>query len=75
MGFSEFAATAIYPTYSAITVDNDLRVVSMTAAAYEYAASCRSRPPVGTHLCLVTSSPSLQNTGYTRPLIAEGERL
>ncbi len=75
MGRSELAATAINPPLSAMTADNDLRIVSVTIAAYEYVVGCRSRPLVGTHIRLVISSPSLQNTGYISPLIAEGERL
>ena len=74
-GWSEFAASAIYPSPSAIKADNDLRVASLTIAAYEYVVGCRSGPLVGTHIRLVISSPSLQNTGYISPLITEGERL
>ena len=43
------AATAIYPTPSAMKADNDLRIASLSIAAYEYVVGCKSRPLVGTH--------------------------
>lgn len=75
MGWPELAVTSMNATSSAITADNDLRVVSVTIAAYEYVIVCRSWPLVGTHACLVISSPCLQHTGCTSPPVAKGERI
>ena len=43
MEWSELAATSLNVTSGAITADNDLRVVSMAIAAYEYVVGCRLR--------------------------------
>jgi hypothetical protein len=76
MGWSELAANSMNVTSGAITADNDLRVVSVTIAAYEYVVGWRSsRPLVGTHTRLVISSPSLQHTDCISALIAKGERV
>lgn len=72
IGVVEAAATTIYPSVGALAADNNLRVASLTMAAYEYVVDRRSRPFVGTHIHLVISSPSLQNTGYINLLIVEG---
>ena len=66
----EVATTTIYPSAGALAADNNLRIASLTMAAYEYVVDCRSL--VGTHIRLAISSPSLQNIGYISPLIAEG---
>ena len=77
MEWPKLAATSINATSSAVTADNDLRVVSVTIAAYECVMiGFRSRPLVGTHTrLLVISSPSLRHTGCINPLIAKSERV
>jgi len=39
MGWSELAATSLNVTSGAITADNDIRIVSVTIAAYDYLAT------------------------------------
>ncbi len=50
IGVVEATATTIYPSAGALAADNNLRVASLTMAAYEYVVDCRSRPLVGTHI-------------------------
>ena len=72
IGVVEAAATTIYPSAGDLAADNNLRIASLAMAAYEYVVDRKSQPSVGTHIHLVISSPSLQNTGYTSLLVAEG---
>ena len=72
IGVVEAAATTIYPSAGDLAADNNLRVASLAMAAYEYVVDRRSRASVWTHIRLVISSPSLQNTGYINLLVAEG---
>ena len=73
VGAVEAASVTIYPSAGALAADNNLRIASLTMAAYEYVVDWRSRPFVGTHtIRIVISSPSLQNTGYISPAITEG---
>ena len=66
---------AVQFSASAVAADNNLRVVSLTLGVYEYVVCpLTSQWDLELDICLVISSPSLQNIGYTLPLIGEGEK-
>jgi hypothetical protein len=58
-------STTIDPAELAVT--NNIRVVAMSIAAYEYGLSCLSLPLIVAHIRLVISSPSLGNIDCISP--------
>lgn len=74
IGKVDATTVTIYPSASALAADNDLRIASLTMAAYEYVVDRRSQPLRElTHLAI--SSPFPQNISYISPRIAEGWKL
>jgi hypothetical protein len=65
--------TTIHPAELAVT--NNIRVVAMSIAAYEYGPSCLSPPLIVAHIRLVISSPSLGNIGCIGPPTKEGKKV
>jgi hypothetical protein len=61
--------TTITLSDSLFTTASDLRVASLSLAAYECVASCVSLPLIVTHTRPAISSPSLWNIGCTGPLV------
>ena len=68
-------ATNINPNQSSLAVATNLRVVSMSIAAYEYVASRISPPLIVTHVRSATSSPSLWSFSCTSLLIESGKKV
>jgi hypothetical protein len=67
------ANTSIALSDGAITVATNLRIASLSIAAYEYVASI-SLPLVVTHTWPAISSPSLWNIGCIDPPIEAGKK-
>ena len=68
-------ATNITPNQGLLAAATNLRVASMSIAAYEYVASRISPLLIVPRIRLAISSPSLWNFGCTSLLIESGKKL
>jgi hypothetical protein len=77
MAAAVVAATVqvIDPSHGALTVDNNLRIASISIAAYEYVVLTVLLIFVMTYTLPVISLPFLLNIGYTKPQADVGRKL